>query len=293
MAATSGGNIKARMKYLLAGMRHRFTRPAVCPCCGARGGKTVDQKYVYRLFRCENCGILYRHPSETQEEMNAFYQSEYAQAGLTTDLPDEKELNRLIETNFAGTVKDFSFLPVILKSLGIEPGARVLDYGANWGYSIYQLRRAGYQADGFEISEPRAAFGAKLGVEIKTSIMALSGGYDAVYSGHVLEHVPDPRASIREQIGLLGPQGYVIAHTPNGSEPRQHRSRDGFHKSWGQVHPVLLTDDFVVRNFGQMPAFVASETAPPSELAKWDRQSVNRAALDGGELFFVLRKQSA
>jgi 2-polyprenyl-3-methyl-5-hydroxy-6-metoxy-1,4-benzoquinol methylase len=225
--------------------------------------------------------------------MAKFYQSDYQQAGLTTELPDDKELQLLMETNFAGTVKDFAFLPRILRSLGIEPGARVLDYGANWGYSVYQLQTAGYRAEGFEISMPRAAFAAKLGVEIKTSVSSLTGGFDAVYSGHVLEHVPDPRSAIREQIGLLGDNGYVIAHTPNGSDERQRKSPEEFHTSWGKIHPVLLTDEFVARNYRHMPTFISSDAGAPTELAEWDRQSVKRGNLGGGELFFVVRKQTA
>ncbi len=242
-------------------------------------------------MRCEQCGLLFRYPSETPAEMAKFYQAEYQQAGLTTHLPNDDDLHRLIETNFANSDKDFAFLPPILEALGIKPGARVLDYGANWGYSVYQLRRAGYNAEGYEISRPRAAFAGKLGVEVQTDLGGLTGRFDAVYSGHVLEHVPDPRSCIREQIGLLERGGYVIAHTPNGSEERRRRSPDGFHTAWAKVHPVLLTDEFVRRSFGGRPAFIASDTAPPSALASWDRQSVTLAPRDGSELFFVLRQR--
>jgi SAM-dependent methyltransferase len=283
---------KSRLKYLLAGARRRLIRSSVCPCCGTPGGKPVDRKFVYLLMRCEQCEVLFRHPAETPAEMAAFYQAEYKQAGLTTDLPDDAELRRLIDSNFAKSDKDFAFLPVILQSLGIGPGARILDYGANWGYNVYQLRKAGYQAEGYEISKPRAAFAKKLGVEIQTDLAAIMGRFDAVYSGHVLEHVPDPRASIREQIRLLGGPGYVIGHTPNGSEDRHRQSPTGFHTAWGQVHPVLLTDEFVIRNFGELAAFISSETASPSALAEWDRESLKRAQVDGGELFFVLHRRS-
>lgn len=46
-----------------------------------------------------------------------------------------------------------------------------------------------------------------------------------------------------------------------------------FHKNWGQVHPFLLTDEFVLRNFGDRPLIVTS-SGSEEEILQWDRDSI-------------------
>lgn len=47
------------------------------------------------------------------------------------------------------------------------PQRRVLDFGCSRGCGVHQLKQAGYDAFGFEISRPRAELGrCELGVEI-------------------------------------------------------------------------------------------------------------------------------
>jgi len=221
--------------------------------------------------------------------MHEFYQEEYAQPGLTTELPTKEQLRGLLRDGFAGTSKDFSRVAVLLAALGLSPGAAVLDFGASWGYGTYQLRRAGYAAEAFEVSGPRAAFGTELGVEIHTSLDALPGPFDAVYSSHVLEHVPNPLATLRELLARTRPGGFVLAHTPNGSEARRRRDFEGFHRHWGRVHPVLLCDRFIERSFPGLAVYVSSRSDPDA-LRSWDRLERVFDSLDGSELFFVLRR---
>lgn len=43
--------------------------------------------------------------------------------------------------------------------------------------------------------------------------------YDLVYSGHVIEHLADPIAALREQWRILKPGGWVICHFPFQDNP--------------------------------------------------------------------------
>jgi cyclopropane fatty-acyl-phospholipid synthase-like methyltransferase len=220
--------------------------------------------------------------------LTRFYQQDYEQKGLTTDLPSEPELARLIKTDFRGSSKDFSRLLAILDALRIPKGARILDYGASWGYCTFQLRRAGYEVEAHEISQPRAAFGQQLGIKIFTDLTDIPGAFDVVYSSHVLEHVPNPRDTIRQQLGLLKPGGYVIAHTPNGSEQTRRQMFDAFHSCWGLVHPVLLTDEFIETNFADHPLYISSESST-DVLAHWDGQSHFRDGMGEHEMLLIVR----
>lgn len=237
----------SKLRYALGALPRRMLQRALCPSCGAADGERIDWKGFHELRECAACQLLFRFPYESSDEQSRFYQSDYAQRGLTTDLPDEATLGRLLQTNFEGTEKDFSRVIRLLRALAIPAGARILDFGANWGYGVHQFNRAGYSAVGFELSRSRASFSSKLGVVVLSGDEELRdrGPFDVVFSSHVLEHTPDPAEVIRRQLDLLVPGGFLIALTPNGSAQYRGASPRAFHLSWGQVHPVLITDRFL------------------------------------------------
>lgn len=276
-------------RYWLAGLTGRWGRSVRCPGCGGSGQTIVDRKFFHSLHECHQCRLLFRHPREDPQAMAAFYQSGYDEPGLTTELPDERALAHLLATGFVGSAKDFSYHVEILRALGLRRGARILDYGANWGYATYQFRKAGFDARGFELSRPRAEFGRRLGVEIATQPPTAAEFYDAVYSCHVLEHVPNPEQTIREQLALVRPGGLVLAHTPNGSVAARRANPAAFHRVWGKVHPVLLTGEFIQSRFSTILHYVSSHDQPGS-LREWARTNAKIGPLEGGGLFFVLVK---
>lgn len=249
----------------------------------------VDKKFFHSLLQCGECHLIYRFPTENASGMDAFYQESYAEPGLTTELPDAATLARLLETKFKGSGKDFSYHIAVLGALGLKDGGRILDYGANWGYMTWQFQQAGFDVSAYEISVPRANYGLKLGIDVKTQIQDVGGDFDMVYSCHVLEHVPDPAATIREHLALLKPGGLVVAHTPNGCRSFREKHYSLFHQTWGQVHPVLLTDDFIAHVAGNRPYFVSSNDAPES-MSLWDQQSQVRQDVSEPGFIFVIRK---
>jgi 2-polyprenyl-3-methyl-5-hydroxy-6-metoxy-1,4-benzoquinol methylase len=128
-----------------------------------------------------------------------------------------------------------------------------------------------------------------LGVEIATQLPAEGESFDAVYSCHVLEHVPNPDQAIKDQLALVRPGGLVIAHTPNGSPAVRRANPAAFHRVWGKVHPVLLTEAFVLRRFGSLTHYVSSDDRP-CVLSSWSRMESRIGRTDGGGLFVVLVK---
>lgn len=282
-------NIASKASYFLKGCVRRITSKHACPCCGQREFQVEDRKFPYLLFSCGRCAVLTRFPSETPAEIEAFYQKEYTQKGLTTDLPGDKELSELIRSGFSGSEMDGSAFIAIFEALGLAAGSRIFDYGANWGYMTYQFAKHGYNASAFEISEPRAAFGGKLGIEIATRVNHPPASFDVVFSSHVLEHVRNPLAVLHEQLDLVRPGGFVVCVTPNGSAARKLRDPEGFHRHWGRVHPVLLSAEFVVANFPDRGSFVAS-SRDAAEIGMWDRHSIAKSDVSESELLIILKK---
>lgn len=286
---------KERWRYFLRGFSKGFLSMRSCPSCGSPSATLMDRGWIfYTLQRCAECKLLYRFPSETETQMKEFYESSYEQSGLTTDLPTERELSRLLDVQFRGTEKDFSDALALFSALGIQPGHKLLDYGANWGYCSFQFQRAGYIVEAFEISRTRAAFGKNLGVEIVTDIGLTTGGFDIVFSSHVLEHTPDPRKALLQQLSLVRPGGFIVAVVPNGSDELRKADFGEYHSRWGRVHPFLLDNRFVEHALPAVPKYFVTRAGGPGkrqwDVTAWDRNSTQRGDLSLNELLIVVRK---
>lgn len=279
-----------RFRYAAGGVVRRVRQPRVCPSCGGIKWARVDRKGFHELLQCADCRLLYRWPYESQAEMAKFYQKSYRQSGLTTDLPNEAELQRLLAAGFRGTSKDFSRVVELFQALSIPPGARVLDFGANWGYGVWQLRQAGFDAIGYELSTPRALYGRRLGINILTNWdeVVRHQPFSVAFSSHVLEHTPNPAAAIRDQLDVLSPGGCLIACFPNGSEPFRRAAPERFHRLWGQVHPVLIGDEFLRTTMASRGIATGAFSGPDMDrIRRWDRRTSWRGTLDTAELMVV------
>ena len=274
-------------QYALGGLWRRAQNPPACPCCGSLAGDTVDRKFFHSLIECAGCGVLHRYPTELDREMAEFYQQAYDEPGFASEMPDAATLQKLVVTNFKGSTKDFSGQIAILEALGLRRGQRLMDFGASWGYATYQFRQAGFAAEGFELSRPRAEFGQQLGLAIATQPPTEGPLFDMVYSCHVLEHVPNPLQTLKMMLTWTKPGGMVVAQTPNGSRDFRAASPDAFHRLWGRVHPFLLTAAFVERNFRHLHYYVSSNDRP-EELHDWNRRCRDVGELKGSNLCLVL-----
>ncbi len=282
--------MRDRLAYLgRSAVRRLLRRGSTCPSCGANRARTVARKYlVTQLVRCEHCRLLFRTPTDEQRRSAAYYQSQY-ESGFTTTMPGEAELAALLDGGFAGSPKDFRRYLAILDVLDLPAGARVLDYGCSWGYGVWQLQRAGYQAAGFELSRPRARFGREsLGVDVKDQVDALGEGYDVILSTHVFEHIPALGPCLDDVCDRLASGGYLVSITPNGHAAYRQRNPGAWQRSWGLKHPLLLDPDFWQQRSQNTVSYLSSEIENVAAIARWREGG---AALvtncDGAELLYI------
>jgi 2-polyprenyl-3-methyl-5-hydroxy-6-metoxy-1,4-benzoquinol methylase len=279
-----------KLRYFINSLKKSLRQEGyACPSCGKPGNAPIDRKWlVTSLRRCSGCMLLYRTPTTSEAENETFYQSTYRQ-GFTTELPSKEELKRLVGSNFSGHEKDYGPYVNVLKALKVPAGSRLFDFGCSWGYGSYQLARAGFQVDAYDISRPRADYArSELQVSIKDLNEVEPHGYDVFFSAHVIEHVPSVSRMIDFGLRCLRPGGLFVAFTPNGSQTFRAGSPKNWHKLWGLNHPQLIDDTFVRARFADTPLVLASCPHPTQQIERWTRRDTLIADLSGVELLLAV-----
>ncbi|MGC9332457.1 MAG: methyltransferase domain-containing protein [Bacteroidales bacterium] len=283
---------KTKLQYLASSLKKRLYHQGYqCPSCGEKSSHIVETKYwITELRRCSKCFLLFRTPTTSEKENFQFYQKTYRQ-GFVTECPSENQLNQLLETKFANTVKDFSIYIQILEALGASPGKRLLDYGCSWGYGAWQFQQAGYEVTAFEVSQPRCLYARdKLGIDATFNVSDIKGSFDIIFSNHVVEHLPSVHQYLEFAINHLRPGGFLMTITPNGSEEFRNLNPNAYSKLWGFYHPQFLDDKYYLNYFGHSNLLLTSKMSAMSLFKNWDQQSFFLGNLSSSNLLCIWKK---
>lgn len=235
-----------RLNYFWWAATQTLGADTSCPACGAASTRLVRRKYlVTALYECPHCALRFRVPRETAQKAEKLYDQESYRQGFTTDLPAPEELSALLSTNFSGTANHYARFIEAIRALNLPSGATVLDFGCSWGYGSWQIRQAGFSVFSYEIGRERAQYAReRLGCTMVDNLRTQDGTIDCFFSAHVIEHLPSPNILFSEAAQLLKPGGYLVCFCPNGNPNRQD-IEPNYHLTWGQVHPLFITPQFM------------------------------------------------
>jgi 2-polyprenyl-3-methyl-5-hydroxy-6-metoxy-1,4-benzoquinol methylase len=192
------------------------TMKALCPLCGTESTKQRWIKNGTRYFACERCDVVFQFPQPAQERLKEVYAEDYyvksggepCASGYT---------NYEMDVDLKNTRSVFS--PVM--ALGKGPGKRLLDVGCATGKVLEVARESGWDAIGVEISAWAADAARKKGFQVHAGtleeVRLEDQSIDVVTLFDVLEHIPDPRRTLREVGRLLRPGGAIVVQTPNAN----------------------------------------------------------------------------
>ena len=104
----------------------------------------------------------------------------------------------------------------------------VLDVGCGEGAFLEKARSRGWKVAGTEIDVMRPAIP---GIRVTSSLADVEGRFDCITCWHVLEHLTDPLASLREMRSRLTPDGALILSVPDaGGAQARIFGRFWFHR---------------------------------------------------------------
>jgi 2-polyprenyl-3-methyl-5-hydroxy-6-metoxy-1,4-benzoquinol methylase len=180
-----------------------------CAACGSDSTRHIlEVDDTFSLVRCEQCGLIATAPSVLPADIGRYYpQSYYGE--------DNRRFNALLE----GLIPYFRDR----RARAIErfvPKGKVLDVGCGRGILPALMRERGWDAQGLEFSEAAAHHARnELGLPVFVGDFIESSyaeaSFDAVVLWHVLEHVPDPVATLAKAHRLLRSGGLLVIAVPN------------------------------------------------------------------------------
>lgn len=97
----------------------------------------------------------------------------------------------------------------------IGAGRSVLDIGCGAGFVVHYLDRLDWRVVAFDVADHRATSGFDFVLGRAETLPFRSETFSVVVSNHVIEHVADAAAHLREVRRVLSPGGFAYVATPN------------------------------------------------------------------------------
>ena len=117
------------------------------------------------------------------------------------------------------------------------PGARFLEIGCGSGQLLGRMQARGWQVEGVDFDPVAVAAAQSKGLQVRCGDL-ISQNYkadqfDAIYMGHLIEHVPKPLELLCECYRVIKPGGMLVVITPNAKSWGHKR----FRESWRGLEP--------------------------------------------------------
>lgn len=179
-----------------------------CAVCGAHEHRAYWNCGEYGFVRCNICGHIYQNPQPSCADLERRYANEYFSYELENDKPFFELMRMGLED-----------LSLFERLNGLEPRT-FLDIGCATGMLPAYFAEQGFIAEGVELCEPAALYGREeRGVPIFIGTLEQAqfpdGRFGVVHASHLIEHLRDPAAFLRECRRVVAPEGYLVLVTPD------------------------------------------------------------------------------
>jgi hypothetical protein len=229
--------------------------PVICPACGsAASADTIDvpdfeyrTPHVGHYAECGACGSFFQRPMPSFEQLGSYYPAAYHAATSRGIMSRMRHAGRL------------RLLAPLLQGEGA-----LLDYGCgNGAFLLWAATKAlGRSLYGYEIgmndTVERLADGAVTIVRGRPEfLLSILPPCRVVMMNHVIEHLPDPGATITALAPFIVPGGFLQGQTP----ATDSLERRVFGRRWSGYHSPRHTVVFSRRGIRRLLERAGFESA--------------------------------
>jgi SAM-dependent methyltransferase len=185
----------------------RSERTELCPACG----EATPQRFLYAkngcdILQCRACGL--GRSDATNFDPAAYYTGGYFSGQHADGYADYRGTEPVLRREFARMV-DFI--------RRYRDGGRLLDVGCAYGFFLQEAKPY-FDVSGIELAEDAAAFCRRAGLHVVSGVadeptLRGLGSMDVIALLDVIEHLPDPRATLRLCADHLRAGGIVVLTT--------------------------------------------------------------------------------
>jgi 2-polyprenyl-3-methyl-5-hydroxy-6-metoxy-1,4-benzoquinol methylase len=186
-----------------------------CNLCGADDAITRFEAGVAQLNRiveCRHCGLMYSNPRIRPADQDVIkdYDPELTSKAAEYD-PSRYDKERVQVRDYTDTRK---YLAALYPGRG-----KLIELGCGMGFLLDAFRSDGWDVLGIEPDRGFCEFITRHhGLQALPTILEESSlpdeSVDVVVFLHVIEHVPDPLATLRAIYRVLKPGGHLVIETP-------------------------------------------------------------------------------
>jgi SAM-dependent methyltransferase len=232
-----------------------------CPCCGCKDYVTVrvvDAERFYReragineatIVKCDDCSMEFTNPVLNAElDAMQYYELEGYKAAFPSN-PD-----KLVRED------DYVVFCELSQQFKNQKCCRVLDFGCGRGGFVHYCQKHSYDAHGLELNEKTVYGATALGIQnVRAQRIEEqpTSSYDVVTAIHVLEHMTDCAAIIKQFARVLKPGGLAIVIMPNYHSTRFRISPKSYwnapYQHLNAMNEPSLTKAFTKNGFEKIP----------------------------------------
>ena len=205
-----------------------------CLLCGSLNYKPVirgrDRLHglpgEFTVVECRDCGLKFTNPRPSEDELAYYYPENYGPH--TTRLIDLGSEDNFFWKQVETVIKHSPLGPLLRKLIhskatfipDLPEEATVLELGCATGSFLNSLRRKGWNLYGVEVAKSPAAYAQEqLGLNVFCGTLEErdfpDNNFDAIFAWHTVEHLANPRKTLKEIRRVLKRDGYFAFSVPN------------------------------------------------------------------------------
>ncbi len=191
-----------------------------CTLCGCENITYIpnrirnDEAGMYKMYCCENCETHFLYPRPESEELQEYYDGTFREETRSFEYYDIKVLERVFRTF---TPEAIERVERVREELQAED--EVLEIGCSVGYFLEAIADKVKAVCGTEWDKKAQQFirdNTRFdNITVSSNPEDFEKKFDKIFMFHVLEHIEEPIAFLKQLKEILKPDGVIYIEVPN------------------------------------------------------------------------------